>query len=199
MKASEWMDEFVNDLIAEYSALEKPDGCIWLELRMPGRGRLLVEELVKRQEMRVAYILFDEEATLVIEPEIRFHIGEDGHWYPYQISRVTAGRQICANLDAETGEWIASDEDEQAALADFSDAFAEILRSQQWIGKGSKRYVGPTYLGSPDPMMDAPDPETMMQWMEEEGGCEATDGCWVEPDGVCPHGYQSWLLVLGMI
>jgi len=36
------------------------------------------------------------------------------------------------------------------------------------------------------------------RWMDE-GGCEATDGCWVEPDGTCPHGYKSWLLVLGMI
>ncbi len=32
-----------------------------------------------------------------------------------------------------------------------------------------------------------------------EGGCEATDGCWVEPDGICEHGKKSWLIVLGMI
>jgi hypothetical protein len=44
----------------------------------------------------------------------------------------------------------------------------------------------------------APDIETLMEW-EEEGGCEATDGCWVEPDGACEHGCQSWLLVLGLI
>jgi hypothetical protein len=34
---------------------------------------------------------------------------------------------------------------------------------------------------------------------EAEGGCEATDGCWVEPDGVCEHGCKSWLIVLGVI
>ena len=28
----------------------------------------------------------------------------------------------------------------------------------------------------------APDMETLMEW-EAEGGCEATDGCWVELDG----------------
>lgn len=28
---------------------------------------------------------------------------------------------------------------------------------------------------------------------------EATDGCRVEPDGVCPHGHSSWLLRLGLI
>jgi hypothetical protein len=44
----------------------------------------------------------------------------------------------------------------------------------------------------------APDLETLMQW-EAEGGCEATDGCWVEPDGVCEHGCKSWLLVMGLI
>jgi hypothetical protein len=29
--------------------------------------------------------------------------------------------------------------------------------------------------------------------------CEAADGCEVEPDGVCQHGYRSPLLVLGVI
>ncbi len=33
----------------------------------------------------------------------------------------------------------------------------------------------------------------------DEGGCEATDGCWVEPDGHCEHGRPSWLLVLGYV
>jgi hypothetical protein len=45
---------------------------------------------------------------------------------------------------------------------------------------------------------EEPDLETLIAW-EEEGGCEATDGCWVEGDGICPHGCQSWLLVLGLI
>lgn len=45
---------------------------------------------------------------------------------------------------------------------------------------------------------DAPDLDTLMGYMDE-GGCEATDGCWVEPDGTCPHGKPSWLIALGMI
>lgn len=28
---------------------------------------------------------------------------------------------------------------------------------------------------------------------------DATDGCQVEPDGVCEHGSPSWLLYLGLI
>jgi hypothetical protein len=44
------------------------------------------------------------------------------------------------------------------------------------------------------------DIETLMGW-EAEGGCEAACPyhCWVEPDGVCPHGNPSWLLKLGLI
>jgi hypothetical protein len=45
---------------------------------------------------------------------------------------------------------------------------------------------------------EPPDLETLMEW-EAEGGCEATDGCWVEPDGHCEHGHPSWLLALGLI
>lgn len=45
---------------------------------------------------------------------------------------------------------------------------------------------------------DKPSFDDLEEW-EAEGGCEAVDGCWVESDGVCPHGCPSWLLVLGMI
>jgi hypothetical protein len=43
-----------------------------------------------------------------------------------------------------------------------------------------------------------PNSELLAEWMDM-GGCEATDGCWVEPDGKCEHGCLSWLIVMGMI
>ena len=46
--------------------------------------------------------------------------------------------------------------------------------------------------------MKAPCVGTMERWMDN-GRCKATDGCIVEPDGVCEHGHQSWLLRLGLI
>ena len=49
-----------------------------------------------------------------------------------------------------------------------------------------------------EPSIEPPDLDTLMAW-ESEGICEATDGCVVEPDGICPHGYNSWLLELGLI
>jgi hypothetical protein len=50
------------------------------------------------------------------------------------------------------------------------------------------------------PALHPPDLDTLIEW-EAEGGCEAAcpEGCWVEPDGYCPHGKPSWLIVMGLI
>jgi hypothetical protein len=47
--------------------------------------------------------------------------------------------------------------------------------------------------------MRRPSLEELQRQLEEEGGCEAIDGCFVEPDGYCEHGQPSWLLTLGLI
>ena len=50
-----------------------------------------------------------------------------------------------------------------------------------------------------DPEPEQPSAETLEEWMDE-GGCETVTGCcWVEPDGTCSHGRESWLLHLGLI
>jgi hypothetical protein len=48
------------------------------------------------------------------------------------------------------------------------------------------------------PSGDLPDIDELAEMMEE-GYCEATDGCIVEPDGRCEHGFPSWLIVFGFI
>lgn len=48
------------------------------------------------------------------------------------------------------------------------------------------------------PTEPEPDFEDLEFWMFD-GIAEATDGCRVEPDGVCEHGHESWLLHLGLI
>ena len=48
------------------------------------------------------------------------------------------------------------------------------------------------------PTRKQPSIGTMYKWLDE-GVAKATDGCRVEPDGVCPHGHLSWLLELGLI
>jgi len=48
--------------------------------------------------------------------------------------------------------------------------------------------------------MKQPSEKQLEKWMEK-GRCKAVceHGCWVEPDGQCPHGKDSWLLELGLI
>jgi len=53
-------------------------------------------------------------------------------------------------------------------------------------------------MNYPTPTTEEPEIEQLEEWMDDSG-CEATDGCWTEPDGTCQHGHPSWLLVLGMI
>jgi hypothetical protein len=50
----------------------------------------------------------------------------------------------------------------------------------------------------PQPTESEPDME-QLQHCVFDSVCEATDGCMVEPDGVCEHGHPSWLLQLGLI
>ena len=49
-----------------------------------------------------------------------------------------------------------------------------------------------------EPTMKQPTIKQLMEWMDS-GKCKATDGCIVEPDGTCEHGYPSWLLYGGLI
>lgn len=55
-----------------------------------------------------------------------------------------------------------------------------------------------TYPVYPQPTTDEPTMEDL-KFMIFDSTVEATDGCIVEPDGVCPHGYPSWLVHLGYV
>lgn len=50
----------------------------------------------------------------------------------------------------------------------------------------------------PDPETPEPGDDLIEFWICD-GVAEATDGCAVEPDGICPHGHPSWLLRIGII
>lgn len=59
-------------------------------------------------------------------------------------------------------------------------------------------YIRQAYIQTDQVNEMTPNLKTLEKW-DTEGYAKATDGCIVEPDGTCPHGKQSWLLVLGMI
>lgn len=47
----------------------------------------------------------------------------------------------------------------------------------------------------------ATEPRPSMDELEQmvfDGIAEATDGCRIEPDGICEHGHASWLIALGI-
>jgi len=44
-----------------------------------------------------------------------------------------------------------------------------------------------------------PSVKTIKKNYEEYGTVSTPDGCEVEADGVCEHGYPSWLKIVGMI
>jgi hypothetical protein len=61
----------------------------------------------------------------------------------------------------------------------------------------AKPYLKPAKTAKPKTTRE-PSMATMIRWMDN-GIAKATDGCKVEPDGHCPHGCASWLIVLGLI
>lgn len=50
----------------------------------------------------------------------------------------------------------------------------------------------------PEPTTEEPTQEELAEFVYDSV-CPATDGCDVEPDGVCEHGHPSWLIQLGLI
>jgi len=50
----------------------------------------------------------------------------------------------------------------------------------------------------PEPTIPEPSMEELLE-MSVNSIVEATDGCMVEPDGICEHGYPSWFIQLGVI
>jgi hypothetical protein len=89
------------------------------------------------------------------------------------------------------------DEDIQRLVREYDPSgefVAVLLKLEGRVSSYRLRLLSRVKESTPEP----PDIQTLMEW-EAQGGCEATDGCWVEPDGTCPHGCPSWLIVMGMI
>jgi hypothetical protein len=66
----------------------------------------------------------------------------------------------------------------------------------------SRRFIVHEHGGErmrwPDATTEEPTLQTLMEWVDE-GGCQATDGCWLAQDAdACEHGYPSWAIVLGL-
>lgn len=108
--------------------------------------------------------------------EIQLWVDIGGHWAPYDTLHLSGGQHIVAKLDLVEGRLMLSEP----------------------MGEQAEELPGnsPPW---PEPTVAEPDLETLEEWLWEDGGCEATDSCWVCADSVCPHRHPAWLLKLGLI
>ncbi|KKQ56281.1 MAG: hypothetical protein US74_C0016G0005 [Parcubacteria group bacterium GW2011_GWA2_38_13] len=75
-------------------------------------------------------------------------------------------------------------------LVSFQERITRIFKSESLIHE-AERVVA-------SPITDMPTSEQITEWLESDM-CPATDGCIVEHDGICSHGYVSWLKYLGLV
>jgi hypothetical protein len=58
---------------------------------------------------------------------------------------------------------------------------------------------------APKPTVAAPSEDALLAMMQDavmdtgSPGFETTDGCEVEPDGICEHGHETWLRHMGLL
>ena len=82
-----------------------------------------------------------------------------------------------------------SDEKVSLSLADYPDTEQDSLTNINRIEKVQQEK---------EAAKKEPSPETLDRWMAD-GYCYCPDGCKVEPDGKCPHGQDSWAVIMGVI
>lgn len=172
-------------------------------LNMPNFDRLVVEAVDEHRILVAHY--FEQNGDLVADPAVTFFVDGAGEWIPIGIDMVLAGSRSYVKLvgDAQDIE-LCHDPEGQADLAEFCATWATNIESQGWLAKGViQGDVDQTAATSeskwPEPTTDEPDQDTIFDWLIMDGNCEATDGCLIEPDGICYHGHPSWLLRLGLI
>lgn len=175
----------------------------YFRLDMPHFDRLCIEKIGVNR-ISVAHY-FEMNGDLVPDPDIVFFVTDNGYWCPIGINQSIGGWRSYVKMTADGAGIEAYDTIGQAGLADFADIWAQNIADQEWLERGSctDSFVA-TAAASPKttwpvPVTDAPDMDAIFDWLLLDGDCEATDGCIIEPDGVCQHGYPSWLIQLGMI
>lgn len=215
MKTCPKMRQAISEICAKHGINLQREGS-HLRLDMQGFDRLSIETISARA-ISVAHY-FEMNGDLVAEPDIVFFVTEQGDWIPVEITQSLGGWKRVAQFNEGGTKIVRYLEQQQADIAEFAETWAQNIIEQEWLEHGVKHvyeqdtrgldefgdvpfvaHLAGFESGWPEPTEPAPDTELIQEWMVEGGGCEATDGCWVEQDGVCPHGHPSWLLRLELI
>mgnify|MGYP001825905759 CR=1 FL=1 len=186
--------------LAEKHGIDLSQPAAHLRLDMPGFDRLVIEAIDRRRLVVAHY--FEMNGDLVPDPSVTFFVTESGDWAPVGIEQAIGVPRSYVRMTPDATGIASYDADGQADLAEFVATWAQNIEAQAWLEQGTctrssrQDSVAP---GWPEPTTERPDMETLMEWAILDGDCEATDGCPIEVDGVCPHGHPSWLLQLGLI
>lgn len=181
-----------------------------IRLEMSGYDCLCIER-VDRYRIGIAH-LYEIDAHSIPEPYVviftKYH--QEVGWVPIEITQSVTGYISYVQMTYDGNGIYRYDEEGQAGLAEFTEEWAQNILDQGWVDHGVLRLaegqsqqneslatlVQPVW---PEPTVDPPGMETIEGWLFADENCEATDGCLVEPDGICPHGHPSWLLRLGLM
>lgn len=181
-----------------------------IRLDMPGYDCLYIER-VDRYRIGIAHY-YETDAHSIPEPYVviftKYH--QEIGWLPIEITQSMTGRLCYVQMTEDNKGIYRYDEEGQAGLAEFTEEWAQNILDQGWIDNGVPRLAEghsqqnaeqaiPDQHIWPEPTVDVPDMETIHEWLFADENCEATDGCPIEPDGICPHGHPSWLLRLGLM
>lgn len=173
-----------------------------MRLRNEAGNELHVEEMPSDLTVTIRYFTREEAGELVKAMEVTCFVARYGDWIPLSLYR-EGQTSVFATADAEYAEATVIDSQAQAQAAGFCDVWAMRFLEEGFLATAAR--LTPLGVATakrpkwPKPTVPPPDLEQIEEWMFEDGGCEATDACWVEVDGVCPHGHPSWLLRLGLI
>lgn len=202
MKKSNTMKKIIEQLAAKHEIDLAVQGAHF-RLDMPHFDRLNVE-VIGLNRISVAHY-FEQNGDLVADPEIVFWVcPEDGNWYAIGVTQVFGGSRTYA--------WIAEDGTSvtryshaaQTDLASFANLWARNIVAQRWLQDAMKHVWSADAEGAVNAeegeivSFEEPGYETLLEWFDRGVG-QALDGCEVATDEVCPHGFVSWVVHVGMI
>lgn len=198
MNYSPAFQEMLERLLARYR-LDPSDR--QLRLEMGGGDQIVIEDERAEHRVRFSQYVTVSGRIPLKDLEILCFVGDDGHWIPYEMYRAAIGARVYGRVDDEGRKLTVTDVPNQEALKRYCDILAFRLRDQGWLQHAITRDASGMVIGGPflwpKPTVEEPSEDDLEAWMIDDV-CEASDGCLVEPDGVCPHGHPSWLLRLGL-
>lgn len=173
-----------------------------IRLKNYAGDELQVEETPDTLKVAVRYFAKQSGGELVKHVEMVCCILHSGEWVPLELDK-EGSTTVYGTFDSDTGKAQATDSQGQWQAAGFCDAWALRLLEDGFLASAAKLNplgTKPSQRANwPEPTVPIPNLEQIEEWMWEDGGCEASDACWVEIDGVCPHSHPSWLLRLRLI